>query len=127
MADEAVLNAAEIARTAGAAQGTVLAWRRRRDDFPSPAGGARARPVYNRAEVEAWLVAAGLWELAPGPRVWREVSHGLQGTSLGEAVRHAAAAAARQGGGEALLPSVPDNLAWLIRRAVDDVGREYQP
>jgi len=121
MADEIVLNAAEIARMAGVAQGTVLTWRRR-DDFPAPDGGARARAVYNPAEVEAWLAAAGLLELAPGPRVWREVSHGAQNTSLSEAVRHAAAVAARQGDGEGLPPSVPGNLAWLIKRAVDDVG-----
>ena len=121
MADEAVLSAAEIARMAGVAQGTVLTWRRRRDDFPSPVVG-RAGAAYHRAEVEAWLAAAGLWELAPGPRVWREASHGLQGTSLGEAVRRAAAVAARQGDGEAVAPSVPGNLAWLIKRAADDVG-----
>lgn len=122
MADEIVLNAAEIARMAGVAQGTVLTWRRRRDDFPAPAAGVRAGAVYNRAEVEAWLAAAGLWELAPGSRVWREVSHGVQGTSLGEAVRHAATVAARLGDGGVLPPSVPGNLAWLIKRAVDDVG-----
>src|ERR1700742_1580230 len=58
----------------------------------------------------------------PGPRVWREVTHGAQGTSLGEAVRHAAAVAARHGDGESLPRGVPGNLAWLIERAVDDVG-----
>jgi hypothetical protein len=67
VADDIVLNAAEIARMAGVAHGTVLTWRRRRDDFPAPERGARAGAVYNRAEVEAWLAAAGLWELAPGP------------------------------------------------------------
>jgi SAM-dependent methyltransferase len=121
MADEVVLNAAEIARLAGVARGTVLTWRRR-DDFPAPAGGARAGAVYNRAAVEAWLAAAGLWELSPGPRVWREVSYGAQGGSPGEAVRDAAAVAARLGGREALPPSVPGNLAWVMKRAVDDVG-----
>lgn len=118
MADEVVLNTAEIARLAGVAQGTVLTWRRRRDDFPAPAAGA----VYNRAEVEAWLAAAGLLELASGPRVWREVSHRAQGGSLGKAVSDAAAVAARHGHGEALPPSVPGPLAWVIRRAVDEVG-----
>jgi SAM-dependent methyltransferase len=119
MTGEVVLNAAEIARLAGVARGTVLTWRRR-DDFPAPARGAGA--AYDRAEVEAWLAAAGLWELAPGPRVWREVSHGALGTSLGEAVSGAAAAAARLGGGEAPPPAVPGNLAWLMKRAVDEVG-----
>ena len=122
MADEVVMNATEIARLAGVTRGTVLTWRRQRDDFPAPVGSALAGAVYNGTEVEAWLAAAGLWELAPGPRVWREVSHGVQGGSLGEAVGDAAAAAARQGNGEALPPSVPGNLAWLIKGAVDSVG-----
>ncbi len=122
MADEVVLNATEIGRLAGVARATVLTWRRHRDDFPAPAAGAHAGAVYNRAKVEAWLAAAGLLELAPGPRVWREVSHWAQGGSLGEAVSDAAAAAARHGHGEALPPSVPGTLAWVITRGVDEVG-----
>ncbi len=81
-----------------------------------------AARVYNPAEVEAWLAADGRWELAPGSRVWREVSHIARGGSLREAVLAAAAAAARHGSGEGLPPGVPGNLAWLIGRAVDDVG-----
>jgi hypothetical protein len=114
-ADAVVLNAAEIARLAGVARGTVLTWRRRRGDFPAPDRGTHAGAVYNRAKVEAWLAAAGLWELAPGPRVWREVSHGVRGTSLGEAVSDAAAVA-RLGDGQSLPPSVPGNLTWLVKR-----------
>jgi N-6 DNA Methylase len=122
MADEVVLNATEIARLAGVARATVLTWRRHRDDFPAPAGAAHAGAVYDRAEVEAWLAAAGLLELAPGPRVWREVSHRAQGGSLGEAVSDAAAVAAGHGHGEAPSASVPATLAWVITRAVDEVG-----
>jgi hypothetical protein len=122
MTDELVLNATEIARLAGVARGTVLTWRRRRDDFPAPGGGAPGGTVYDRAEVEAWLAAAGLLELDPGPRVWREVSHTAQGGSLREAVVGAAAAAARRGNGEVLPPTGPGTLAWLVTRAADDVG-----
>jgi hypothetical protein len=121
MADEVALNAREIARLAGVAPGTVLAWRRRHDDFPAPVRGARAGAAYNAAQAEAWLAAAGLWELAPGPRVWREVSHRARGASLGEAV-DGAAAAARLAAGEAPPPGVPGSLARVVRRAVDDVG-----
>jgi hypothetical protein len=122
MAGEIALDAAQIARMAGVARGTVATWRRRRDDFPAPGGDAGAGAAYDGAAVEAWLAGAGLWELAPGPRVWREVSHGVQGTALGEAVRHAAAVAALLGAGETLPPGVPGNLAWLMERAVADVG-----
>jgi SAM-dependent methyltransferase len=121
MADEVALNATEIARLAGVARGTVLTWRRR-DDFPAPAGGAHAAAVYDRAEVEAWLAAAGRLELAPGPRVWREVSHWARGGALGKTVSDAAAVAARHGHGDALPIGVPGILAWVISRAVDEAG-----
>ena len=122
MADEVALNATEIARLAGVARGTVLAWRRQRDDFPAPAGGAGAGAVYDRAEVEAWLAAAGLLELAPGPRVWREVSHEAQGGSLGEAVRDAAAVAERHGQGKPCRPVCPAPWRGSYDARVDEVG-----
>ena len=122
MADKVVLNATQIGRLAGVAGGTAATWRRHRDDFPAPAGDSPGGAVYDPAEVEAWLAAAGRWELAPGSRVWREVSHVARGGSLREAVLAAAAVAARHGTGEGLPPGVPGNLAWLIGRAVDDVG-----
>lgn len=120
MADETGLNAAQIARMAGVTEGTVLAWRRRRADFPAP--GSRGGATYDGAAVEAWLAADGRLELDPGPRVWREVSHEARGSSLGQAVRQAAAAAARLGDGEAPPAGVPGNLAWLIARAAGEVG-----
>jgi hypothetical protein len=122
MADELVLNVAEIARLAGVARGTTATWRRRHDDFPDPAGGPPGAPHYDRIAVEAWLAAAGLLELDPGPRVWREVSHVAADGSLREAVLGAAAAAARRGSAEDLPTTVPGTLAWLVTRAVDDVG-----
>jgi SAM-dependent methyltransferase len=117
-----VLNATEIARLAGVTRGTAATWRRHSDDFPAPAGSAPGGAAYQPAEVEAWLAAAGRWELSPGPRVWREITHGARGGSLREAVMNAAAVAARLGHGEALPPTVPGTLTWLLRRAVDDVG-----
>jgi precorrin-6B methylase 2 len=122
MADEIVLNATQIARLAGVARGTAAAWCRHGDDFPAPAGSAPGGPVYDRAEVEAWLAAAGRWELDPGPRVWREVSRAARDGSLREAVAGAAAAAARHGNGEVPPPGVPGALARLAARAVDEVG-----
>ena len=121
MADELVLNATQIARLAGVARGTAAAWRRRAD-FPAPAGGEPDGMVYDRAAVEAWLAAAGLLELDPGPRVWREVSHAARGGSLRETVVAAAAAAGRRANGDVVPPNVPGTLARLVTRAVDDVG-----
>ena len=121
MADEIVLNATQIARLAGVTRGTVAAWRRQRDDFPAPARGAHGTAVYHRRAVEAWLAAAGRWELDPGPRAWREVSHAARGGSLRDAVL-GAAAVARLGDGDVLPPGVPGDVARVITRAVDDVG-----
>ncbi len=120
MADE--ISAAQIARLAGVTPGTVATWRRHHADFPAPPGGTPDRALYNGAEVEAWLAAAGRWELEPGPRVWREVSHTADDGSLREAVLAAAAAAAPRGSGEAARPAGPGNLARIVRRAADDVG-----
>ena len=122
MADEIVLDATQIARLAGVTRRTVQTWRRLHADFPAPAGGAPDGALYNRAEAEAWLAAAGRWELEQGPRVWREVSHAAQDGSLREAVLDAAAAAARRGNGEVPPPGVPGNLARTVMRAVDDAG-----
>jgi hypothetical protein len=122
MADELVLNTAQIARLAGVGRGTVAAWRRRRDDFPAPAGGTPGGAVHDRDAVAAWLAAAGLLELDPGPRVWREVSHAAQGSLLREVVTGAAAAAARPGNGQVPPPSELGTLGWLVTRAADEAG-----
>lgn len=35
----------------------VVAWRRRHCDFPAPAAGTQVRPLFDRAQVVAWLLA----------------------------------------------------------------------
>jgi predicted DNA-binding transcriptional regulator AlpA len=84
--DEGVLTAEEIARVAGVARGTVSGWRRRHADFPAPVSGTGRGPVFNQAEVEAWLAGAGRCELTPNAALWREVNYAARGTSLGRVV-----------------------------------------
>lgn len=122
MVDEGVLTAEEIARVAGVARGTVSDWRRRHADFPAPVSGTGRGPVFNRAEVEAWLAGAGRWELAPNARLWREVNHAARGTSLGEVVAAVAAAVTPHADGQALEHELPASLAWAAERSVDEAG-----
>jgi SAM-dependent methyltransferase len=58
MAGEQV-TAAEIARLANVGRAAVSNWRRRHDDFPKPVGGPPTSPLFDLAEVQAWLEANG--------------------------------------------------------------------
>ncbi|MEV5550621.1 N-6 DNA methylase [Streptomyces sp. NPDC052309] len=50
-----LVTGAEIARIAGVTRAAVSNWRRRYDDFPAPAGGGGNSPLFDLAEVQAWL------------------------------------------------------------------------
>ena len=115
MADELVLNATQIARLAGVRRGTAAAWRRRRVTSPPRPAAPRMERSYDRAEVEAWLAAAGLLELDPGPRVWREVSHARRAAPCAKPSR--APRRRPRGGatGKSCRQNVPGTLAWLSR------------
>ncbi|GAB3949787.1 N-6 DNA methylase [Streptomyces sparsus] len=50
-----LVTGSEIARLAGVTRAAVSNWRRRYDDFPKPAGGGVNSPLFDLAEVQAWL------------------------------------------------------------------------
>ncbi|MBV6695887.1 N-6 DNA methylase [Kitasatospora aureofaciens] len=54
-APDPLITGAEIARLAGVTRAAVSNWRRRYDDFPAPAGGGPTSPLFNLADVHAWL------------------------------------------------------------------------
>jgi transcriptional regulator with XRE-family HTH domain len=55
--DRGLVSPSEIAEMAGVSRGAVSNWRSGdRTDFPRPAGGSEARPLFDIAEVRAWLV-----------------------------------------------------------------------
>ncbi|MER7581488.1 N-6 DNA methylase [Kitasatospora sp. NPDC097691] len=54
-APDPLITGAEIARLAGVTRAAVSNWRRRYDDFPAPAGGGPTSPLFNLADVQAWL------------------------------------------------------------------------
>ncbi|MEU5365844.1 N-6 DNA methylase [Streptomyces sp. NPDC005925] len=50
-----LVTGSEIARLAGVTRAAVSNWRRRYDDFPAPSGGGVNSPLFDLAEVQAWL------------------------------------------------------------------------
>ncbi|MEZ3178727.1 SAM-dependent methyltransferase [Streptomyces pimonensis] len=50
-----LVTGSEIARIAGVTRAAVSNWRRRYDDFPVPVGGGANSPLFDLAEVRAWL------------------------------------------------------------------------
>jgi hypothetical protein len=50
-----LVTGSEIARLAGVTRAAVSNWRRRYDDFPTPRGGGVNSPLFDLAEVQAWL------------------------------------------------------------------------
>lgn len=50
-----LVTGSEIARLAGVTRAAVSNWRRRYEDFPAPAGGGASSPLFDLADVQAWL------------------------------------------------------------------------
>ncbi|MEU5278753.1 N-6 DNA methylase [Streptomyces asoensis] len=50
-----LVTGSEIARLAGVTRAAVSNWRRRYEDFPAPAGGGVNSPLFDLADVQAWL------------------------------------------------------------------------
>ncbi len=50
-----LVTGSEIARLAGVTRAAVSNWRRRYDDFPAPSGGSASSPLFDLAEIQAWL------------------------------------------------------------------------
>jgi N-6 DNA Methylase len=73
--DETLVGAADVARLAGVGRSAVSNWRRRyASDFPQPAGGTPAVPLFTLTEVEAWLRTRGrLLEVPLAERAWQEL------------------------------------------------------
>ena len=55
----ALVAPSDIAEMAGVSRGAVSNWRKRSGDFPAPVAGTTSKPLFDRAQVEAWLKATG--------------------------------------------------------------------
>ena len=72
----------DIAEMAGVSRAAVSNWRRRAvDDFPKPVGGTAAKPLFDRADMVAWLRGRGynVKDENVGARVWAAMN-ALRGT-----------------------------------------------
>lgn len=91
MADEVLITAADVARIAGVSRAAVSNWRRRRPDFPEPAGGTDDAPTFRLREVEDWLREQGkLPETDPSDRLWHALDAGRGEAELAELVAQVA-------------------------------------
>ena len=76
-----VMSMAEIAEQAGVKRPVVSTWRRRYPDFPAPAAGDAATPLFDARQVAGWLIGTGR---DPHCRVEADLSlHTLAGLGAG--------------------------------------------
>jgi hypothetical protein len=59
MAVELLMSMTEIAELAKVQRPVVTTWRRRHRDFPAPAGGDAAQPLFDPRQVTDWLIRTG--------------------------------------------------------------------
>ncbi|MER7485650.1 N-6 DNA methylase [Streptomyces sp. NPDC126497] len=107
----------EIARIAGVTRAAVSNWRRRYDDFPTPVGGGANSPLFDLAEVQAWLDKQSKGQdVTDEVQLW-QVLRGAYGDDIlgGLAdVAQALAAPRRKAPAE-----LPDRAVRLARRMAD--------
>jgi type I restriction-modification system DNA methylase subunit len=79
MADDTqdLMSMADIARLAGQRPATVGNWKLRNQDFPPERGRGSRGPLYERAEVTAWLVATNRLDIPPreAAAIWKLTDH----------------------------------------------------
>ena len=65
-----LMSMTEIAELAKVQRPVVTTWRRRHRDFPAPAGGDAAQPLFDPRQVADWLISskAGLISICASPR-----------------------------------------------------------
>lgn len=136
---EGLISGAEIARMAGVTRAAVSNWRRRYDDFPSPAGGGGNSPLFALADVRGWLAEqrkgeqvsdeVELWqtlraaygeEMAAG---LADVARHLAGEGPGQLPADAAGPAERlaaDGSAAALVEGLVERLVDSARRSGSD-------
>ena len=59
MDGQGLVSPSDIAELANVSRAAVSNWRKRAEDFPKPAGGTQAKPLFDRQAVESWLTARG--------------------------------------------------------------------
>ncbi|MGI5340566.1 N-6 DNA methylase [Streptomyces sp. CA-181903] len=112
---EPLVSASEIARLAGVTRAAVSNWRRRYDDFPDPAGGGAASPLFALSDVQTWLRRQDKGQAISGEvRLWQALraTYGEKiVTGVADVARHLACAEGAEGSG--VVPELPSDAARL--------------
>ncbi|MET8114940.1 N-6 DNA methylase [Streptomyces prasinus] len=113
-----LVTGSEIARIAGVTRAAVSNWRRRYDDFPAPAGGAANSPLFDLAEVQAWLNKQRKGQdVTDEVQLW-QVLRGAYGEDILGGLADIAQALADPGGEESSV--LPGQAVRLARRMADE-------
>ncbi|MBT2480340.1 N-6 DNA methylase [Streptomyces sp. ISL-94] len=114
------VTAAEISRIAGVTRATVSNWRRRHEDFPTPAGGTESSPLYDLEAVQSWLQGRGQASAAtPAEELRTTLRLHAPGSGIAARLVPLVLAAGRTGGDPTHLSGLQDRevLAWAERSA----------
>ncbi|PZT78149.1 N-6 DNA methylase [Streptomyces sp. AC1-42W] len=107
-----LVTAAEIARLAGVTRAAVSNWRRRYADFPAPATDSTSSPLFDLAEVRAWLDAQRKGqEMSAEVRLWQQLRTDHGDDMIGGLTAVARLLARREEPGDAALRPLVDELA----------------
>ncbi|MFJ9107645.1 N-6 DNA methylase [Streptomyces sp. NPDC102283] len=113
-----LVTGSEIARLAGVTRAAVSNWRRRYDDFPRPVGGGANSPLFDLAEVRAWLDGQRKGqEVSVEVRLWQALRGVYGDDMLGGLVETARLLA----GGEAP-ERMPPDIVRLARSLAESEG-----
>jgi predicted DNA-binding transcriptional regulator AlpA len=135
-----LVTGSEIARLAGVTRAAVSNWRRRYGDFPTPVGGGVNSPLFDLAEVQAWLdrqhkgqqvsVEVQLWQALRGAYgddmlgglvdVARFLIEGEAGEELPADVARLARDLAGSGGAAEAVSALAERFTDSVRRAGSD-------
>ncbi|ANB09845.1 N-6 DNA methylase [Streptomyces ambofaciens] len=135
-----LVTGSEIARLAGVTRAAVSNWRRRYGDFPTPVGGGVNSPLFDLAEVQAWLdrqrkgqeisVEVQLWQALRGAYgddmlgglvdVARFFTEGEPGEEFPPDVARLARDLAESGGVAEAVSALAERFTDSVRRAGSD-------
>lgn len=113
-----LVTGSEIARIAGVTRAAVSNWRRRYDDFPAPAGGGAHSPLFDLAEVQAWLDKQRKGQdVTDEVHLW-QVLRGAYGDDILGGLADVAQALTARGAEKS--PALPDQAVGLARRLAEE-------
>ncbi|MCI4042337.1 N-6 DNA methylase [Streptomyces sp. TRM75563] len=135
-----LVTGSEIAKLAGVTRAAVSNWRRRYDDFPTPSGGGVNSPLFDLAEVQAWLdrqrkgqevsAEVQLWQVLRGAYgddmlgglvdVARLLNEGVAPEELPADVVRLARDLAESGGAAEAVSGLAERFTESVRRAGSD-------